>query len=80
MGAQRSISAHSSAECVDQLRATAPGSEPLLQLRKAVDLAASGNYLIDFDPRGEGEVVELAKSVRSLIAHARQFERHLATL
>ena len=27
-----------------------------------MDNAASGNYLIDFDLRGEGEVVELAKS------------------
>jgi hypothetical protein len=35
-----------------------------------VDHAASGNYLIDFELKGEGEVVELAKSVRNLIAHA----------
>ena len=44
--------------------------KPLLDLREAVDHAASGNYLIDFELRGEGEVVELAKSVRNLIAHA----------
>jgi hypothetical protein len=37
--------------------------KPLLELREAVDHAASGNYLIDFELRGEGEVVELAKSV-----------------
>jgi CHASE3 domain sensor protein len=46
--------------------------KPLLELREAVDHAASGNYLIDFQLRGEGEVVELAKSVRNLITHVRQ--------
>ena len=45
---------------------------PLLELREAVNHAASGNYLIDFELRGEGEVVELAKSVRNLITHVRQ--------
>jgi CHASE3 domain sensor protein len=45
--------------------------KPLLELRQAVDNAASGNYLIDFDLRGEGEVVELAKSVRNLITQVR---------
>jgi nitrogen fixation/metabolism regulation signal transduction histidine kinase len=45
--------------------------KPLLELREAVDHAASGNYLIDFELRGEGEVVELAKSVRNLITHVR---------
>lgn len=44
--------------------------KPLLDLREAVDHAASGNYQIDFELRGEGEVVELAKSVRNLIAYA----------
>ncbi|MGA7696320.1 MAG: hypothetical protein WCA76_14925 [Candidatus Sulfotelmatobacter sp.] len=44
--------------------------KPLLDLREAVDQAASGNSLIDFELRGEGEVVELAKSVRNLIAYA----------
>ena len=43
--------------------------KPLLELREAVDHAASGNYLIDFELRGQGEVVELAKSVQRLIAH-----------
>lgn len=46
--------------------------KPLLELREAVDHAASGNYLIDFELRGEGEVVELAKSVRNLLTHVRQ--------
>jgi nitrogen fixation/metabolism regulation signal transduction histidine kinase len=43
---------------------------PLLDLKEAVDQAASGNFQIDFEVRGEGEVVELAKSVRRLIAYA----------
>jgi len=42
--------------------------KPLLDLREAVDHAASGNSLIDFELRGQGEVVELAKSVQRLIA------------
>jgi CHASE3 domain sensor protein len=44
---------------------------PLLELREAVDHAASGNYQMDFEVRGKGEVVELAKSVRNLISHVR---------
>ncbi|MGA7629543.1 MAG: hypothetical protein WCB11_02175 [Terriglobales bacterium] len=44
--------------------------KPLLDLREAVDHATSGNYQIDFELRGQGEIVELAKSVRALIAHA----------
>jgi nitrogen fixation/metabolism regulation signal transduction histidine kinase len=45
--------------------------KPLLDLKEAVDHAASGNYEIDFELRGQGEVVELAKSVQNLIAHLR---------
>ena len=45
--------------------------KPLLELREAVDHAATGNYLIDLELRGEGEVVELAKSVRNLITNIR---------
>jgi CHASE3 domain sensor protein len=45
--------------------------KPLLDLKEAVDHAASGNYVIDFELRGEGEVLELAKSVRNLITHVR---------
>jgi len=45
--------------------------KPLVELKEAVDHAAAGNYQIDFELRGEGEVVELAKSVRDLIAHVR---------
>jgi methyl-accepting chemotaxis protein len=39
----------------------------LQELKEAVDHAASGN-LIDFELSGRGEVVELAKSVRKLVA------------
>jgi CHASE3 domain sensor protein len=46
--------------------------KPLLELRRAVDQAASGNYGFDLELHGEGEVVELAKSVRNLIAHVRE--------
>jgi CHASE3 domain sensor protein len=45
--------------------------KPLLELREAVDHAASGNYLIDFELQGKGEVVDLAKSVRNLISRVR---------
>jgi nitrogen fixation/metabolism regulation signal transduction histidine kinase len=43
--------------------------KPLLMLKEAVDHAISGNYQIEFELKGQGEVVELAKSVRTLIAH-----------
>ena len=43
--------------------------KPLLILKEAVDHAASGNYQIEFEFQGTGEVVELAKSVSRLIAH-----------
>lgn len=46
--------------------------KPLVALREVVDHAASGNYLIDLELRGEGEVVDLAKSVSNLIARLRQ--------
>jgi methyl-accepting chemotaxis protein len=45
--------------------------KPLTDLKKAVDHAAAGNYEIKFDVKGKGEVVELADSVRNLIAHLR---------
>ncbi len=45
--------------------------KPLVELREAVDQAASGNYEIDFELRGEGELVDLAKSVQNLIAHVK---------
>jgi len=46
-------------------------TKPLLTLTRAVDDAADGNYHDDFDFQGEGEVVQLANSVRNLIARSR---------
>jgi nitrogen fixation/metabolism regulation signal transduction histidine kinase len=46
--------------------------QPLLDLKTAVDHAAAGNYEIEFDVQGKGEVVQLANSVRDLIAHVRE--------
>jgi nitrogen fixation/metabolism regulation signal transduction histidine kinase len=45
---------------------------PLTDLKEAVDHAAGGNYEIEFDVKGHGEVVDLADSVRKLIAHLRE--------
>jgi methyl-accepting chemotaxis protein len=46
--------------------------KPLADLKEAVDHAAAGNYEIEFDVKGDGEVVQLANSVRNLIAHMRE--------
>jgi methyl-accepting chemotaxis protein len=46
--------------------------KPLLSLKDAVDHAAAGNYAIEFDIQGEGEVVQLAESIRRLISHMRE--------
>jgi nitrogen fixation/metabolism regulation signal transduction histidine kinase len=46
--------------------------KPLLSLKEAVDHAAAGNYEIEFDIQGEGEVVELAKSLRNMFSAVRQ--------
>jgi nitrogen fixation/metabolism regulation signal transduction histidine kinase len=46
--------------------------QPLFDLKAAVDHAAAGNYEIEFDVQGKGEVVQLANSVRDLIAHVRE--------
>ena len=43
--------------------------KPLQELKEAVDHAAAGNYLIDFELRRQGEIVELAKGQRRLVAH-----------
>jgi nitrogen fixation/metabolism regulation signal transduction histidine kinase len=51
---------------------------PLLSLKEAVDHAAAGNYEIEFEIRGEGEVVQLANSIRSLISHVK--ERYEGTI
>ena len=50
--------------------------EPLVALKAAVDRAAAGNYAIEFDVEGEGEVVQLANSVRKLLAHVREKEEN----
>jgi CHASE3 domain sensor protein len=46
--------------------------KPLMSLKEAVDHAAAGNYEIEFDIQGEGEVVELAKSLRNMFSAVRQ--------
>ena len=47
-------------------------TEPLVNLKEAMDHAATGNYEIDFELHGGGEVVELAKSVQNLISLLRK--------
>ena len=46
--------------------------KPLMDLKDAVDHAAAGNYEIEFDLQGKAEIIQLANSVRNLIAHLRQ--------
>jgi len=46
-------------------------AKPLLDLKKAVDAAAAGNYAQKINFQGEGEIVELAKSVSDLIGHVK---------
>ncbi|HEX8879579.1 MAG TPA: HAMP domain-containing protein [Candidatus Acidoferrum sp.] len=48
--------------------------KPLLNLKQAVDRAATGDYAIDFDIQGKGEIVQLANSVRNLVERMRQKE------
>jgi CHASE3 domain sensor protein len=50
--------------------------EPLVALKAAVDRASDGNYAFEFDVEGEGEVVQLANSVRKLLAHVREREEN----
>jgi CHASE3 domain sensor protein len=47
-------------------------TKPLVSLKEAVDHAATGNYEIDFELHGDGEVVELAKSVQNLTSLLRR--------
>jgi nitrogen fixation/metabolism regulation signal transduction histidine kinase len=42
--------------------------KPLISLREAVDHVAEGNSAVELEIEGRGEVVELAKSLRGLIA------------
>lgn len=46
--------------------------KPLVALREAVDHAAQGDSAVDVEIEGKGEVAELAKSVRNLIAYLQQ--------
>ena len=46
--------------------------KPLVDLKEAVDHAVAGNYEIEFDVEGNGEVAQLAHSVRNLIDHVRE--------
>jgi methyl-accepting chemotaxis protein len=46
--------------------------KPLLSLREAVDHAALGNYEIEFDVHGKGEIVDLVESLRRMLASVRQ--------
>lgn len=41
--------------------------KPLVSLREAVEHAAQGNSAIEFDIEGQGEVAELARSVKELV-------------
>jgi len=50
--------------------------EPLVALKAAVDRAAAGNYAFEFDVEGQGEVVQLANSVRKLLAVVREREEN----
>jgi CHASE3 domain sensor protein len=47
-------------------------AKPLVNLKEAVDHAATGNFEIDFEFHGGGEVVELAKSVQKLTSLMRR--------
>jgi CHASE3 domain sensor protein len=47
-------------------------AKPLVSLKEAVDHAATGNFEIDFEVHGGGEVVELAKSVQNLTSLLRR--------
>jgi len=46
--------------------------KPLLNLKQAVDRAAGGDFAIDFDIQGKGEVVQLSNSVRNLVERMHQ--------
>jgi CHASE3 domain sensor protein len=46
--------------------------QPLVSLKEAVDHAATGNYEVEFELLGGGEVVELARSVQNLISELRK--------
>jgi methyl-accepting chemotaxis protein len=41
--------------------------KPLLSLKEAIDHAAGGNYEIEFDVQGKGEIVDLVDSLRRML-------------
>jgi len=47
-------------------------TKPLVSLKEAVDHAATGNYEVEFELHGGGEVAELAKSVQNLTSLLRK--------
>jgi len=46
--------------------------KPLLSLKEAVDHAAEGNYEIELDVQGKGEIVDLVGSLRRLLSSVRR--------
>jgi CHASE3 domain sensor protein/HAMP domain-containing protein len=46
--------------------------KPLVSLKEAVDHAATGNYEVEFELHGGGEIVDLAKSVQNLTSLLRR--------
>jgi HAMP domain-containing protein len=51
--------------------------KPLVSLREAVDHAARGNTAIEFEIQGQGEVADLARSVKELVERV-QLKREAA--
>ena len=41
--------------------------KPLLSLKEAIDHAAAGNYEIEFDVQGKGEIIDLVESLRRML-------------
>jgi len=41
--------------------------KPLLSLKEVIDHAAAGNYEIEFDVQGKGEIVDLVESLRRML-------------
>jgi methyl-accepting chemotaxis protein len=41
--------------------------KPLVSLKNAVDHAAAGNNPVEFELEGEGEIIDLARSIDNLI-------------
>ena len=48
--------------------------KPLVDLREAIDHALEGDYDVEINVEGRGEIVELASGVRHLIEHLREKE------